>query len=186
MAPSSKHPVMVVDDEPDILFSLELLLRREFAVSTAPGGAQALEVLREHPVHVILTDQRMPGMTGVELLERSRAVCPQAVRIVFTGYADTRAVIDAINKGQVFRYLTKPWDPDDLRAVLHEACAEYDRAVECHRLLHELREQVAQGLALVRGRAEAASFVQAGEALLARLEQAVAHASDQTTPSAKH
>jgi DNA-binding NtrC family response regulator len=176
MAPLSKHSVLVVDDEPDILFSLELLLRREFTVYTAPGGAQALEVLRQHPVHVILTDQRMPGMTGVELLEHSRAVCPQAVRIVFTGYADTRAVIDAINKGQVFRYLTKPWDPDDLRAVLHEACAEYDRAVECHRLLHELREHAAQGLALVRGRSEADSFVQAGEALLTRLEHALAPA----------
>jgi DNA-binding NtrC family response regulator len=173
MAPPRKHPILVVDDEPDILFSLDLLLRREFEVYTASGGAQALEVLRQHPVHVILTDQRMPGMTGAELLERSRADCPDAMRIVFTGYADTRAVIEAINKGQVFRYLTKPWDPDDLRAVLHAACEQYDRAVERRQLLEDLRGHLAQGLELVRGQ-DAESFVKAGEALLTRLEQALA------------
>jgi DNA-binding NtrC family response regulator len=186
MAPPSKHPILVVDDEPDILFSLELLLRREFEVHTAAGGAQALEVLRQQCVHVILTDQRMPGMTGAELLERSRPVCPQAVRIVFTGYADIRAVIDAINKGQVFRYLTKPWDPDDLRAVLHEACEQYERAVECSCLLKDLRDHVAQGLALVRGSGEAESFIKAGAALLARLNQALASADDKSMPSGVH
>jgi DNA-binding NtrC family response regulator len=128
----------------------------------------------------------MPGMTGAELLERSRADCPDAVRIVFTGYADTRAVIDAINKGQVFRYLTKPWDPDDLRAVLHAACEQYDKAVERRQLLGELRGHVAQGLALVQDQSEAEQFVKAGTALLARLEQALASADDKNMPSGVH
>ena len=69
-----------------------------------------------------MTDQRMPQMTGVELLQRAQEECPEAVRIIFTGYADIKAVIDAINQGQIYRYLTKPWDPDELVAVLRQAC----------------------------------------------------------------
>jgi response regulator RpfG family c-di-GMP phosphodiesterase len=117
-----KHPVLIVDDEPEILFSLELLLRRDFELYTAQSGAEALDILHQHPVDVIMTDQRMPRMTGVELLRRARGECPEAVRIIFTGYADIRAVIDAINEGRIYRYLVKPWDPDDLRQLLHEAC----------------------------------------------------------------
>src|SRR5215213_10169769 len=106
MTHSSKHPILVVDDEADILFSLRALLRRDFEVHTAESGAQALEVLRQHPVHVIMSDQRMPEMTGAELLSRTRGEYPQAVRIIFTGYADLKAVIDAVNRGEIYRYLT--------------------------------------------------------------------------------
>src|SRR5215210_7690658 len=97
---STKRPILLVDDEPEILFSLRGLLRREFDLHTADSGAQALEILREHPVHVIMTDQRMPEMTGVELLRRAQGACPQALRMIFTGYADIKAVIDAVNQGQ--------------------------------------------------------------------------------------
>src|SRR5260370_42568557 len=114
MAESRKRPILVVDDEADILFSLRGLLRRDFEVHTAEGGAQALEVLRQHPIHLIMTDQRMPEMTGAELLSRSRGQCPEAIRIIFTGYADLKAVVDAANRGEIYRYLTKPWDPDPL------------------------------------------------------------------------
>src|SRR5207247_3272141 len=100
MAETRKHPILVVDDEPDILFSLRALLRRDFEVHTAEGGAQALEILHQHPVHVIMTDQRMPAMTGVELLTRARSDCPEAIRIIFTGYADLKAVIDAVNRAE--------------------------------------------------------------------------------------
>src|SRR5207253_8214840 len=76
MTESSKHPILVVDDEPDILLSLRALLRRDFDVHTAEDGSQALEEMHRHPVHVIMTDQRMPKMTGVELLSRARGECP--------------------------------------------------------------------------------------------------------------
>src|SRR6266436_87150 len=102
MATTDKHPILLVDDEPEILFSLRGLLRKEFDLHTANSGAEALEVLHRGPIHVIMTDQRMPEMTGVELLRRARGECPEAIRIVFTGYADIKAVIDAINQGQIY------------------------------------------------------------------------------------
>src|SRR5437762_14016431 len=107
MADTPKHPVLLVDDEPEILFSLRGLLRRDFELYTAQGGAEALAILRERPVHVILTDQRMPEMTGVELLRRAKGECPEAIRIIFTGYADIKSVVDAINQGRIYRYLTR-------------------------------------------------------------------------------
>jgi DNA-binding NtrC family response regulator len=139
---ATKHPILLVDDEPEILFSLRGLLRKEFDLHTANSGAEALEVLHAHPVHVIMTDQRMPEMTGVELLRRALAACPEAIRIVFTGYADIKAVIDGINQGQIYRYLTKPWDPDELLAVLRQACEHYDHLAGRRRLLRDLREHV--------------------------------------------
>jgi CheY-like chemotaxis protein len=135
-----KHPILVVDDEDEILFSLRGLLRQEFDLHTARSGAEALEIMRRHVIHVIMTDQRMPQMTGIELLRRARGECPEAVRIVFTGYADIKAVIDAINEGQIFRYLTKPWDPDELVLALRQGCAEYDRVTGRRTLLLDFRD----------------------------------------------
>jgi DNA-binding NtrC family response regulator len=162
MTTANKHSILLVDDEPEILFSLRGLLRRDFDLHTAQGGAEALEVLHRQPVHVIMTDQRMPEMTGVELLRRARSECPEAVRMIFTGYADIKAVVDAINQGQIYRYLTKPWDPDELVAVLHEACACYDQIAERRRLLRDVRDFVARS----------AAQPDAGE-LMARIDRAL-------------
>jgi DNA-binding NtrC family response regulator len=139
---TTKHPILVVDDEAEILFSLRGLLRQEFELHTAESGAEALEIMRRQVIHVIMTDQRMPQMTGVELLQHARGACPEAVRIVFTGYADIKAVIDAINQGQIFRYLTKPWDPDELIAALRLGCEEYDRLTARRGLLLDVRDYV--------------------------------------------
>ncbi len=139
---ATKHPILVVDDEEEILFSLRGLLRQDFELHTAASGAEALDLMRRHVIHVLMTDQRMPSMTGVELLEKSREVCPEAVRIVFTGYADIKAVIDAINQGQIFRYLTKPWDPDELIAALRLGCEEYDRLTARRTLLLDMKDYV--------------------------------------------
>src|SRR5947209_16597115 len=158
MATASKHSILLVDDEPEILFSLRGLLRKEFDLHTANSGAEALEVLHRQPVHVIMTDQRMPEMTGVELLRRARGECPEAIRIVFTGYADIKAVIDAINQGQIYRYLTKPWDPDELVQVLHEACAHYERIAERKRLLLDLKEHLSRCQTLLQSQPEAQSL----------------------------
>ena len=139
-------------------------MRHEFDVHTAKSGAEALAILQRQPVHVIMTDQRMPEMTGVELLRRARGECPQAIRMVFTGYADIKSVVDAINHGQIYRYLTKPWDPDELSQALHEACAYYDRVAERRRLLLDLREHLTRG--------------QPDYDLLARLDRALSEMAD--------
>ena len=172
MKPANKHPILLVDDEPEILFSLRGLLRREFDLHTAQSGAEALDILHRQPVHVIMTDQRMPEMTGVELLTRAKGACPRAIRVIFTGYADLKAVIDAVNRGEIYRYLTKPWDPDDLCALLHQACDHYEEVAERERLLADSRAVVAQGLALAEGQ-DRGPWAQAGQALLARLDRAV-------------
>jgi response regulator RpfG family c-di-GMP phosphodiesterase len=180
MTTTNKHPVLLVDDESEILFSLRGLLRKDFELYTAESGAEALEILRRQPIHVLMTDQRMPQMTGVELLRRAQGDCPEAIRMIFTGYADIKAVIDAINHGQIYRYLTKPWDPDELRAVLHEACEYYDRIAERKRLFLDLREHVTRCQALLQGSADeqAAQAVQAGSALLTRIDRVLAPESE--------
>ncbi len=173
----SRPPILVVDDESEILFSLRSLLRRDFTVHTAQSGAEALGILQQHPVHVILTDQRMTAMTGVELLGRARVLRPESIRILFTGYADIKSVVEAINRGQVYRYLTKPWDPDELLDLLREACAQHDRLAEKRQLLLELSDHLQRDLSFLSGlapdRSEAAELVQTGEALQARLRSAI-------------
>ena len=171
---ANKHPILLVDDESEILFSLRGLLRQEFELHTAASGAEALDILRLHPIHVIMTDQRMPQMTGVELLRRAREDFPEAVRIVFTGYADIKSVVDAINHGQVFRYLTKPWDPDEMVALLHQACDHYQQIAERKQLLHDLKRHLTRCRDVLRGLAgqpEAQKLTGAGDDLLARLER---------------
>jgi signal transduction histidine kinase len=130
----------VVDDEVEITRSLYDLFRRDYAVITANSAADALEHLRRRSIQIVLTDQRMPGLTGAELLARVRELSPDTVRLMMTGYADIAAVVDAINRGNVFRYISKPWNPDELRAVLSQAAAQYDLLAERRRLVAELSQ----------------------------------------------
>ena len=169
MTENGKHPILVVDDESEILFSLRGLLRRDFEVHTAGSADEAQDVLRQQPIHVIMTDQRMPEMTGVELLTQVQGQWPDAIRMVFTGYSDIKAVIDAINQGHIFRYITKPWDADELKSVLHQACEEYNRVVERKTLLQDLRTYLTQSMALMEGQ----PMAEEGKALLGRLERAL-------------
>jgi DNA-binding NtrC family response regulator len=182
MAETKKPAILIVDDETEILFSLPGLLRKEFEVYTAATGYQALQMLGWHPIQVVLADQRMPGMTGIDLLGRVRQEYPDVVRLIFTGYADIRAVIDAINKGHVYHYINKPWDPDELRLLLHQACAHYEWGRERQRLLKDLRSHLGRCLATGKGlreaqgdkgppceQAEEEQLAQAGNSLLDRL-----------------
>ncbi|MCP4175423.1 MAG: response regulator [Fuerstiella sp.] len=139
MSTGTKHPILIVDDEPDVLFSLKGLLRHDFELHTAESGEQALEILRQHTIHVIMTDQRMPGMTGAQLVRKARTLYPDAVLIVFTGYADIKAVIEAINTGGLYRYITKPWDPDELIDVLQHAAKRYDEHAARVRFAHDAK-----------------------------------------------
>lgn len=117
-----KHTILCVDDEKDNVDALERLFRRDYFVLKATSGADALDLLRAHPeVSLIISDQKMPQMEGVEFLSKSILSHPDAIRILLTGFTDIDSVIAAINSGQVYRYLTKPWDPVDLSNTVKKA-----------------------------------------------------------------
>ena len=139
---TKRHTLLVVDDESDVCDSVHDLLRREFTVLKAKSADEGLKLMRDKEVHIIMTDQRMPKVTGVELLKSIRAGHPQAIRMLFTGYADLDSVIAAINQGHIFKFLKKPWQPEELEAAVREAAAEYDRLVEQAELLVRLREEL--------------------------------------------
>jgi response regulator RpfG family c-di-GMP phosphodiesterase len=113
--------ILYVDDEPANLHGFKAAFRRDFQVFLAASGKEGLEVLGREQVEIIITDQRMPEMTGVTFLEHVLQCHPEPIRILLTGYSDIQAVIDAINKGQVYHYLTKPWDESQLRNIIHKA-----------------------------------------------------------------
>lgn len=113
--------ILYVDDEIHNLNAFKASFRRIFNVFTAESAKEALPILEQNPMHIIITDQRMPQMTGVEFLESIISIYPDPIRILLTGYADIAAVIDAINKGQVYLYVTKPWQEDELRLYIEKA-----------------------------------------------------------------
>lgn len=142
MTASKKHTLLVVDDEMDVCDSVHDLLRRQFTVLKAKSADEGLKLMRENVVHIIMTDQRMPKMTGVELLKSISSGHPQAIRMLFTGYADIDSVIAAINQGHIFKFLKKPWRPEELEQAVHEAAAEYDRLVEMTDMMATLRQEL--------------------------------------------
>ena len=148
MTQPAKDCLLVVDDETGVCDSVHDLLRLEFRVLKARNAEEAYRVMQENEVHVIMTDQRMPRVTGVEMLRAVRLRHPHAVRILFTGYADIEAVIAAINQGRVFRFLRKPWRPEDILEAVHEAAAEYHRLVEQAEEAETLRAELVE----LRGR----------------------------------
>ncbi len=139
-----RHSLLVVDDEPDVVKSVKDLLRLDYQVFTATKAVDGLQIMEQNEIHVVMTDQRMPGMSGVEFLKSVREKYPEAVRLLFTGYADIKAVIDAINAGSVYRYITKPWDPDELQSVIREACERFDLMAERKKLLADLQTKNAE------------------------------------------
>ncbi|MBX3022569.1 MAG: hybrid sensor histidine kinase/response regulator [Bdellovibrionales bacterium] len=125
-----KHHILCVDDEVDNVDALERLFRKKYTVHKATSGKQALKILEENKISLIVTDQRMPGMTGVELLAESMESTPEAIRILLTGYTDIDSVIAAVNSGQIYRYVTKPWDPVDLANAVDKALERYELSAE--------------------------------------------------------
>ncbi|MES2964878.1 MAG: hybrid sensor histidine kinase/response regulator [Bdellovibrionota bacterium] len=140
-----KHSILCVDDEVDNVDSLERLFRRKYDVLKATSGRAALALLAQHPVTVIISDQRMPNMTGVELLSESIKTHPDAIRILLTGYTDIESVVAAINSGQIYRYVTKPWDPVDLSNAIDKAVERYEigrELVEKNRALQDALDEL--------------------------------------------
>lgn len=139
-----KHTILCVDDEIDNVDALERIFRKKYTVLKATSAAEGLALLKKNKVSLIISDQRMPRKTGVEFLTESIEYYPDAIRILLTGYTDIESVIEAINSGQIYRYLTKPWDPVDLANTV-------DKAIERYELSAELREK---NLALEKAYAE--------------------------------
>jgi len=109
------YKIMIVDDEPANLRLLERLFRQDYKVITAGSGEDALELLAEHDTALLITDQRMPNMSGLELLKQTAELRPHMVRMILTGYTDVGTLVEALNSGLVYQYLTKPWSNEELR-----------------------------------------------------------------------
>jgi response regulator RpfG family c-di-GMP phosphodiesterase len=127
---NQKIGVLYVDDEQNNLNSFKATFRMKYNVSIAISGDDAIKILSEKPIDIIITDQRMPGMTGVEFLESIIPTYPDPMRILLTGYADMTAVIDAINKGKIFHYLTKPWKEEEVEKTIDDAIVVYKEKME--------------------------------------------------------
>ncbi|MBX2875544.1 MAG: response regulator [Saprospiraceae bacterium] len=122
---ASPFQILYVDDEEDNLIAFKAVFRRHFQVHLAQSGQDALALLDQQNIDLIISDQRMPKMTGVELLEQVRERFPDIIRMVLTGYSDVQAIIDAINKGKIYHYITKPWDVDELKIIMENALETY-------------------------------------------------------------
>lgn len=122
--------VLYIDDEPHNLTAFKAAFRRDYNIYLAESAEEGKQVLDQHGIHVILSDQRMPAVTGIEFFQSILNTHPEPIRILITGYTDVNAVIDAINLGQVYKYLTKPWNENDIRIFI-------DKAFEVFRLRRE-------------------------------------------------
>jgi len=131
-------PILVVDDEPENLEAFRFTFRKSFDLTTAPSGAEGLEALRDKDFAVIVTDQRMPGLAGIDFLKAARDVRPDAVGILLTAYTDLAVLIDAVNSGAVYRYVQKPWDSKELGLVIRQAIEKHAAARENARLREQL------------------------------------------------
>ncbi len=119
----SKAKLLFVDDEPRIVNLLRVIFRADYEVFTATGGAEALQIIHRENIQVIVSDQRMPEMLGIELLSKVREVSPNTMRILLTGYSDLAAIVGSVNDGEVFRFINKPWSQDEIKATIADAVA---------------------------------------------------------------
>jgi DNA-binding NtrC family response regulator len=133
------YGVLYVDDEINNLNSFKAAFRRDFEIYTAQSAREGRKILDSCEIGVIITDQRMPGMTGIEFLESILAIFPDTIRILLTGFSDMNAVMDAINRGQVYKYLVKPWQNDELKLYIQNALEIYHLRKENKDLAYKLQ-----------------------------------------------
>ncbi|HEY0244304.1 MAG TPA: response regulator [Mucilaginibacter sp.] len=131
--------VLYVDDEINNLNSFKAAFRRDFEIYTASSAKEGRKILDTHEIGVIITDQRMPIMTGIEFLESILPIYPDTIRILLTGFSDINAVMDAINRGQVYKYLVKPWQNDELKMYIENALEIYHLRKENKELARKLQ-----------------------------------------------
>ncbi len=164
------HQILFVDDEPEVLSILRRTFTEadDFQTMTASGGEEALAILEARPVDLLITDQRMPGMSGIELAARARRLRPELLVILLTAYTDPRDLIDAINQGEVYRYLVKPWDTADLRHAVRQALERLHLTRERVRLYAEMERRQA-ALQAASDIARDVGVAESHQSLLARL-----------------
>lgn len=137
-----RHRILAVDDEKANLNLLRRTFHRDYEIILAENGVDGLNILKNTPVDLIISDQRMPGMTGVEMLTESRRIHPNAVRIILTAYADVKDIIDSINLGHIYRYILKPWSPDELKVTVSKALDHYRLEEENRDLVMKLQKSL--------------------------------------------
>lgn len=134
--------ILYVDDEAQNLVSFKATFRREYEILTARSGEEGLRLLKAHTVHLIITDQRMPGMTGTDFLKRVLPDYPETIRMILTGYSDMQAIIGLINDAKIYRYITKPWEENELRMTIENGRSFYQLQQHNKRLLKELQTRL--------------------------------------------
>lgn len=142
--------VLYVDDEINNLNSFKAAFRRDFDIHVAQSAREGRRILDMNEIGVVITDHRMPGMTGIEFLESIIPIYPDTIRILLTGFSDMNAVMDAINRGQVYKYLVKPWQNDELKMYIQNALEIYHLRRENKELAHKLQMAIAEINALNR------------------------------------
>ena len=136
--PENKITVLYVDDEENNLISFKANFRIKYNVLIALSGEEAMKIIETKHVDIIITDQRMPNMTGVEFLEQVLEKTPDPMRILLTGYADMNAVVDAVNKGKIFHYLSKPWNEEELDMTIKRAYEVYEERLKIKEMNEKL------------------------------------------------
>lgn len=141
----TERAILCVDDEEGILNSLKRLLRKEpYKVLTAIGGEAGLELLSQHPVQIVISDQRMPGMSGTQFLQEVKKKWPETIRVILSGYAEADSILDSINQGEVYRFLAKPWQDESLKATIRQCFAHFEMIQENHQLHVQTRRHMVE------------------------------------------
>lgn len=137
---TKEYSLLIIDDELEITKALARQFRSKYNVFSTTSAEEGLAIMEKESIQVVLSDQRMPGMTGVDFFSRIKHKYPDALRLLLTGYTDIEAVVNAINEGQVFRYVTKPWNPAELESIIREAFEKYELITNNKKLIHRLNE----------------------------------------------
>src|SRR5690606_39554911 len=136
--------VLYIDDEDNNLKSFRATLRKDFKIFTAIDAEEGLRIAQEEEIHVVIADQRMPGLTGTEFFEKMVKVNPDPIRILLTGYSDIASVIDAINKGEVYRFIDKPWNIEQIKNAIYNAADLYYTRKELREKNDKLKKTVSE------------------------------------------
>jgi class 3 adenylate cyclase len=139
---TEKFPILYVDDEEHNLISFEATFRKEYTVHTAKSAEEGIAIMRKNDIRLVITDQRMPEMTGIQFLEKIAPEFPDTIRMILTGFSDIGVIVEAINSGGVFRYITKPWDENELRMTIENAKQMFDLQASNRELMTSLQQKV--------------------------------------------
>ena len=130
---------MYIDDEERNLTIFNSTFRRDYEIHLATSGHKGLEIMKKHNIHLVITDQRMPQMSGIKFLEKIMPLYPDCIRIILTGFSDEEAIIQAINKGSVYRYVTKPWNKEEIKITIDRALEDYNLKQQNKKLIEDLK-----------------------------------------------